>query len=189
MNRFKQAGRCASGVAACVVLGFGLGAQAHEPGAHVHGVAELHVTIEGNKLDASLETPLDNVLGYEHPPRTEAEKSAAKAMAAKLRQPATSIVPDPAAGCTPASVSLVSAAIPAALLGETNAAPAAPDPDGHADLDADYAWTCTAPARLKRLDVALLKAFPGIRKLNVQVVSPGGQHATVLAPGNEVVSW
>jgi hypothetical protein len=39
------------------------------------------------------------------------------------------------------------------------------------------------------MDVRLLQAFPGFRKLNVQVVGPRGQSSTVLSPSERTVKW
>ena len=161
------------------------------PGVHAHGAAELRVVVDGQQLEIALESPLDNVLGFEHAPRTDKQRAAVRAMAGKLRQAQTLFVPTAAAQCTLASVQLASAALPADLLGEPKPAPpeASKDEDGHADLDATFTFKCASPAQLKGMDVGLMQAFPGFRKLNVQVVGPKGQSATVLTPGKRTVSW
>jgi len=61
-------------------------AAAHEPGAHVHGVAEMRVVVDCAQLEVPLESPLDNLLGFEHAPRTETERAAVRTMAATLRK-------------------------------------------------------------------------------------------------------
>jgi hypothetical protein len=48
---------------------------AHAGGkAHVHGVATLDIAVEARKITVQLESPLDNLLGYERTPRTDAER-------------------------------------------------------------------------------------------------------------------
>jgi hypothetical protein len=95
--------------------------------AHVHGVAKLDIAVETTKLTLQLDSPLDNLLGFEHAPRTDAEHKRAEAAIAQLRAGATMFKIDPAAQCTLAAVELSSAAL---KLGT-------PDPaeehDGHAD--------------------------------------------------------
>lgn len=176
---------------ACPVLLAPLGVSAHEPGAHVHGVAELRVAVDGPQLEIDLESPLDNVLGFEHAPRTDKQRAAVRAMAGKLRQAQTLFVPTAAGQCILASVQLSSAALPADLLGETGpaAVEASKDQDGHADLDASFTFKCAAPLQLQGMDVKLLEAFPGFRKLNVSVAGPKGQSATVLTSGRRAVGW
>jgi Protein of unknown function (DUF2796) len=130
------------------------------------------------------------VLGFEHPPGTDAQRATVRKMAAKLRQTQGLLVPTPAAQCTLSQVELVSAALAPELLGEAASTPrAAPDPDGHADLDASYVWTCAAPKELRSLDVGLIAAFPGMRQINVQVISPKGQSATQLVGATRTVTW
>lgn len=45
---------------------------------HVHGEAELFVAIEKNQVLIELESPADNILGFEHQPRTAQQKAAVK---------------------------------------------------------------------------------------------------------------
>jgi hypothetical protein len=165
-------------------------AAAHEPGAHVHGVAELRVVVDGARLEATLESPLDNLLGFEHAPRTDAQRDAVRAMAATLRGSPGPLTPTAAARCTLESVHLASSALPAVLLGETAAAAAPADAqEGHADLDASFTWRCEAPAQLAGLDVGLMHAFPRIRRLDAQVVGPKGQSATQLSAARPALRW
>ena len=94
--------------------------------AHVHGVAELNVVIDGTMLDVVFESPLDNLLGFEHPPRSDAERKAAGAMATKFRAPLDLFVPTPAARCKAQPVELASPAIDRDLLSSKAPASAIP---------------------------------------------------------------
>jgi hypothetical protein len=171
-------------------------ARAHEPGAHAHGVAELRIVVDGPQLEVELETPLDNVLGFEHAPRTDKQRAAVRAMAMKLRQPQM-FRPTPAARCQSASTKIESAVLPPALLGESTSMPpadaatkpAAGQEDAHADLDASFTWRCAVPADLKGLEIGLLQGFPRMQQVNVQIVGPKGQSAKRLTAGQRSVSW
>jgi len=172
---------------ACLALAFtfaSIHAQAHEPGAHVHGVAELRVVVDGSQLQISLESPLDNLLGFEHVPRTDVQRTAVRQMARTLRDAGDVFAPTAAAHCRLTTVRLASSA----ALGESiEATPA--DGDGHADLDADFSWTCDAPQALAGVDVDLMRHFPNLRRLKVQVAAPSGQRALDLLPGRRSVTW
>jgi hypothetical protein len=168
-----------------------LPATAHEPGPHVHGAAELQVVIDGPVLEISLETPLDNVLGFEHVPKTDKQRAAVRSMAARLRQAQTLFVPQAEAQCSLSSVQLESTVLSADLLGETQAmaAKAQTEKGGHGDLDGTFTFVCGASEQLVGMEVNLMKAFPGFRKINVSVVGPKGQSATLLTPKQRSIRW
>ena len=56
--------------------------------AHVHGQARLEVVLDGPVLAIALESPLDGIVGFEHSPRTAAQKQAAAQALAALKDPA-----------------------------------------------------------------------------------------------------
>ena len=96
-------------MAAMLSLGIMPLAGAREPGAHVHGLATLEVAIDGAAVQISLDSPLDNLLGFERAPRNEKERQSVKAMALKLHQADTLFVFTPAAQCRLESARLESA--------------------------------------------------------------------------------
>lgn len=158
------------------------------PRAHTHGVAELQIAVEGGRLEITLEAPLEVLLGFERAPATEAQRTAVRAMAQRMRRPDALFVLPPAAQCALQSVALRSAALPPALLGEQDA-PFAPAADDHADLDASYVYRCAAPSSLTAMEIGLAAAFPRLKTLSVQIVSPRGQTARTLKGGERKVAW
>lgn len=149
-----------------------LPAQAQAPHkAHVHGVVKLDVAVEGNQLSVQLESPLDSLVGFEHRPRTEAQRQAAATALRQLNDGAALFKPDAAAGCT-----LTRTQVNGDALQPAPAAGAAPaQASGHADLDASYDFTCTTPARLAGLEQALFSTFKRISRIEVQVAGAQGQ--------------
>src|SRR5574337_453781 len=146
-------------------------AQTH--GTHEHGVANLNVVLEGRRLTMEVYGPLDNFAGFEHAPRTAAERDALDRALDLLRKPGTVVALPEAAGCVLATSELHN---PFAAKGGTSA-------DRHADLTASYEFDCATPAALKRLEVRLFDSFPRLRKLRAAVASPGGQSGAELAKG------
>lgn len=139
--------------------------------AHRHGVARLDVAVDGTRVSLALDTPLDNLLGFEHAPRNAAERRAADAAVATLRQAAALFRFDAAARCRSSAVELRSAAL--ALGG---AAP--PAPGAHADLEASYEFTCErAPVQLEH---TLFDAFARLQQLEVQAATAARQSGTTL---------
>jgi Protein of unknown function (DUF2796) len=148
-------------------------------GAHEHGAVKLDVAVDGGTLAIELEVPLDNLLGFERAPRTEAERKAATEVLARLRNPGTLFTADAAAQCTP-----LEAEVHAPVL-EPGAAAAGPDE--HADLEASYAFKCAQPQHLRTLDVGLFEAYRRIRRIDVQVAGPQGQSKLTLKRPARVV--
>lgn len=157
-----------------------LPATAHEPGAHVHGIAKLRVAVDGNILTLGFESPLDNLLGFEHMPRNDKQKAAVHALAVCLNKPETLFLPTIAAHCAPVSAKLESPVLaPEKKTGD----------DGHADLDADFVFKCAQPGELRGMEVKLFDAFPSLRRLDVQVAGARGQAGVRLTPAQRQVSW
>jgi hypothetical protein len=76
--------------------------------AHVHGVATLQLALDDSLLHLNLSSPLDSLLGFEHQPRTEKQKTAVRHMADQLHQAERLFQPTVAARCTLKTYSLES---------------------------------------------------------------------------------
>ena len=137
-------------------------------GAHSHGVVNLDLTVEARKITLVIETPLDNLVGFEHAPRTDAERQRADAAVARLEAAAGLVTIDAAAQCKLAAVELSSAAL---ALGPA----AKPSAEGHADVDAQIQFDCVNGARAGFIEVGLFEAFPRIQRIEVRAVLPKGQ--------------
>ena len=157
-------------IAACAaLLPAAAGAQQK---AHVHGFVTLNIAVQGGQLSVQLEAPLDSLLGFEHRPRTDAQRKAAEAALAVLNKPQDWLRPDAAAQCKLMRTNVQADALqPAAK----PAAKADAKTDEHTDLDAAVDFTCAAPGQLKALDLGLFDAFPRINRIDVQVAGASGQ--------------
>ncbi len=165
-------------LAACALGAAGAPAWAGK--AHEHGVARLDLAVEPGRLTLDLDTPLDNLLGFEHAPRSDAERERVASALARLRDAGTLFRIDPAAACTPAKVELVSAPLG---LGGSGAAVA----DAHGDLEGHFEFTCKAGARAGFVEVGLFAAFARLRRVELQVVTARGQmKATLVRPASRV---
>jgi len=139
-------------------------AQGH---AHVHGVAKMDIAVEAKKIAVRLETPLDNLVGFERAPRTDSERQRADEAVARLRAGDELFKFDPAAGCKMASVELRSAAL------KLGAAAAMPK-DGHAELEGDWQFDCSDAALARHVDVGLFN-FNQLKRVQVQLALPKAQ--------------
>jgi hypothetical protein len=146
-------------------------ASGQQPRAHQHGAARLQVGLAGPALEVAFEGPADNILGFEHAPRTEAQKTAVARAEQRLKQAAELFTTPPAADCRP-QPARVEMKLPAAGSSET-----------HSEVEAEWRWVCANSAALAYLDVELFKAFPRLKELRAQVVTGRGQATAVLRPG------
>lgn len=157
-----------------------LAGPAHAHKAHQHGVAQLDVAVEASRVTLELETPLDNLLGFERAPRTDAERAVVDKAVARLREADKLFRIDSAAGCTLDKVTLE-----APVLGLGGGA--APAKGEHAELSARFEFVCQAAPRASFVEVALFEAFAGMKRLNLQLVLPRGQmKATLVRPATRV---
>ena len=148
--------------------------------AHQHGVAQLDIAYEAGKLTVALDSPLDNLLGFERAPRTDAERQAANAAVARLKDGAALFSIDPAAQCSLGKTELESAPL---KLGP----PGAKGADGHADMAASWEFVCKgAPSAW--IDVGLIDAFRRLSTLEVQAVGGKAQgKSTLKRPAKRLV--
>jgi hypothetical protein len=158
--------------AVCLSLGC-LGGAAAQQKAHVHGVVTLDVAVDGPTLSVQLEAPADSLLGFEHRPRTAAQKQAAAQLQQRLRDAAPWLRPNAEAACQ-----LREGTVESALF-ETDA-PGKAEGDGHADIDAGYRFECRQPQALATLELGLFEAFPRMQRIEVQMAGPKGQAKATL---------
>lgn len=140
----------------------------HAP--HEHGVATLQVALDGAHLHIELDSPLDNLVGFEHAPRNAREREAFDAMMRRLRDLGALFELPAAAACVAAEPEL--------------ALPHGPDAGkgtgAHSDVRASYAFECSAPAQLSKLRIGLFDAFPRLKRLRVDAVTAAGQKRLML---------
>ena len=144
---------------------------AHQEGAHVHGLAELNVALEGEQLLIQLQSPAYNIVGFEHKAGTQEEQRQLDHAMAQLRATETLFSLPSAAQCTIKNVKVHSP-----LLEKKTT-----DRLEHADIEAEYNYSCKSPEALTHLNVQLLAIFPLMEKITVQTVTSKGQSRVELS--------
>ncbi|HEX8874373.1 MAG TPA: DUF2796 domain-containing protein [Nitrosospira sp.] len=196
--------------AAGVITELTLPAWAHGAGPHVHGQAILEIAIDEAMVQVNLNSPLDNLLGFEHAPRNEKERKIVRTVATRLHQGDNLFIFTPAAQCRLESARLESPMLSPDLLmpvsgnsagksgGGTKGIPQAPSPapsapaavsDDHAELDATWNFRCAQPQALQGVDVRLFQAFPGLRRIDTAIAGPKGQSSARLSPASTRLKW
>jgi hypothetical protein len=139
---------------------------------HQHGVAKLDIAVATGKVTIDFESPLDNLVGFERAPRTDAERQRSDAAVATLKAGETLLRIDPAARCTLAGITQNSAPL---QLGTPDSKAAT---EGHADLDASFEFTCKGAPGF--VEVGLFEAFPRLQRIEVLTATARGQSRAIL---------
>ncbi len=153
--------------------------------AHQHGAASMDVTLDGRTLAIRLESPLDNMVGFEHAPRNEKQHAALTRMTEDLKRSERLFDLPGAAACR-----LVSAQARHPYQASAAAATRSHGADGtghdgvHAELQATWEFDCARPDALKGIGLRLFDVFRGIQRVRAQTVTPKGQGAVSLSPAN-----
>ena len=147
----------------------------HAP--HAHGVAELRVAVDGKRLHIELESPLDNLVGFEHAPQTARERAALAAAEKTLRGGDALFVLPAEAGCVLEAVELES---PYPQSAGDDPAHGPDDEEGHSDMDVTYEFDCANPAALNAMRVNLSAVFPRMQRVLAETATPAGQGKATL---------
>ena len=173
-----------AGTVAAAAWALQAGAETRQVDAHEHGTTEAELAIEGATLSLALYAPGADIVGFEHPPRTEADKAAVAAAIATLSQPQTLFVLPAAAGCgvTAATVSLE---------GDDDHGHGHGHSHGHGhghgaehlEFVARYSFDCTDSAAIDAIGLGWFDAFPGAQKIAFSIVSEAGARGLVVTRG------
>lgn len=157
-----------------------VGAAEREHGSHVHGVGNLNVAIDGTTVEIEFESPGANIVGFEHAAKTAKDRATIEKAAAGLKAGDKLFAFPEAAECrlTDAEVETPDTHDHDKHAHEKTGA----SDDAHSEFDAHYRYRCDQPARLTHIDVNVFRLFPATRTLEVQAISPRGQHAQTLTP-------
>lgn len=135
--------------------------------AHEHGVASLNVGIDAGIVEIEFDSPAVNVVGFEHAPRTDAERAAASKAEHTLQNAGRLFVFDSDAECR-----VTSAKVSAPTWGES---------EGHTEYQAQYAFRCAKPQQLRAIDVRLVNELAPQTRVRVQIAGGGAQSSAQLS--------
>jgi len=144
--------------------------------AHSHGAGNLELVVQGSSVKASFEIPMESLLGFEHLPRTPAQKKAMADLQTATAQANYFITLPAAADCQPKSL-------------QVDADMFKGKKSEHSDLDAELEFSCAQPSALKQLEIPLFKKHPRLSSLKVDMVTPKGQSSVTLKAKDAVLRW
>jgi len=147
---------------------------------HVHGLIRMDLAIDAKTLTMQIEAPLDSLLGFEHRPRTEAQKQTAGTILKQMNNVNALIQPAKAAACKSTKVNVQSAVLQSQKPAGTKGAE-------HIDLDASFEFICEYPEKLTVIELGFFDEFKRVQKIEVQDAGPKGQSKQTLRRPNKLL--
>ena len=178
---------CALGVALAMLSSdMGGAAEKRRHEAHVHGVAEVNIAIDGSKADVEFRAPAESVMGFEHEAKSESDKkkrdAALRTVQTKINQ---MVVFDPKLSC---KFSEVKTAI-VEEKGESGKTQSDKSAHGHKDqkktaehreVRATFSAACDKTLAGSRVTFGVHKTFPAIGEIKVQVLGDAKQSGATI---------
>ena len=157
--------------------------------AHSHGDAELAIVLEGAMITVELETPLYNLLGFEHHPETAAQKAKVEMAEDQLQKGEALFVFNANAKCN-----LISESKAVHLFDEDHHDDEHDEhdehehhdeqEDSHKDVLLQYQYRCTKPSSLENVSVNLFEFFEDMSDIDVTYLGPSTQKQVSLTRKN-----
>lgn len=138
--------------------------------AHAHGQGELELAIEQGRIQGTLRVPMESLLGFEHAPKTDAQRAQVLALRELLEDPGNLVVPPAAAACKVTSSVAQSSMFTGAVKG------------GHSELAYVFGWDCAKPDQLTSLSLPVFASHQRLKQLEVSLVVNGRQSALRRSP-------
>ena len=131
---------------------------------HEHGVSTLKIALEGQNLQMELESPANDIVGFEHAPENIKQEDDVKRALTLFQNSSGIFMPSPEANCkikdNSAEFEIEKGE------GET-----------HAGFHVTWKATCLNPNQLTSLKTTFFKLFPKAEEIEVEVISASGQKA------------
>jgi len=127
---------------------------------HEHGVSTLKIALEGQTLEMELESPAKDIVGFEHAPENQSQKTAIKKALSLLKSKPGIFKPSSTANCKIDAVS-----------GEFEVE------KDHAGFYITWKIKCLNPERIKSLKTTFFQKFPKAEEIEVEIISASGQKA------------
>ncbi|MEO0947386.1 MAG: DUF2796 domain-containing protein [Cyanobacteria bacterium J06641_5] len=158
---------------------------------HLHGAATLNVAVEENSLYLEMTSPAIDIVGFEHQPKTDAQKSAVTQAIAVLEAGTDLFALPDAASCR-----LLEATVATELLDdhdehgehdhgeheEEEAHVGEEEGEVHSEFMATYRFECAQPQQLRQIGIELFSTFPSLEEIEARVLTDSGQTAVELTP-------
>ena len=149
-------------------------AQQKHSHAHEHGKGNLEITLDKNRILSRFTSPLQALVGFERPPKNQAESDAITTLNQRLLNSAALFSLNAEAECKPT------------ILENKIVRDAA---NKHADLHYQLEFTCAKPAAIKQMSIHLFKDTKHLKEVRVEFVGPSGQKSSTATAKSNTVTF
>ena len=183
-------------------------------GSHVHGAANLAIALDGSSLTIELESPYYNLVGFEHAPKTEEQKSSLKLAEAALSDAGSIFRFNEDAGCKPDSAKSIKLMASSghdhddhddhdthehdhhdheddhhhdddhAHDGDHTDKDDGHEDHNHKDASLTFNFTCQSPDNLEWVETGLFEAFENLEEIDFVYLGPTTQMSDTLTPSS-----
>jgi hypothetical protein len=133
---------------------------------HVHGVVELTVALEGNLLEIGIESPANNIVGFEHQAATDEEVTTAM-RAKKILETSDQLFTFIGTDCDNVTADVDLAKLFSQQLGKNS----------HSEVHASYTYECINGEQLAAITVNLASYFEKIETISARWLTEDRQGA------------
>jgi hypothetical protein len=169
-----------------LMVSFDVGAAAekrrHE--AHVHGVAEINIAVEGTKATVEFRAPAESVMGFEHEAKSESDRKKRDTALEQLRAKRDQMVLfDAKLGCKSSDVktAIVEPKGDHAKAQSGKEADKDQKKSGeHREVHGTFSVACDKPLAGSRVRFGVSKVFRDVQEIKVQVLGDSGQSGATI---------
>lgn len=164
---------------------FVFAAERIEHESHVHGLVDMTVVIEQDKVNISLDSPAMNMVGFEHKAESEHDVNKVREVEATLKT-VPQLFAFKGSRC---EVDDMAVDVSGLIASDEHEHEHEHDHENHhADLEAQYQFSCDSTEKLSEIDVLLLQKFPAIERVNVEWISNNEAGVAKLTQENSSIS-
>jgi hypothetical protein len=152
--------------------------------AHVHGIAEINIAVEGAKATVEFRAPAESVMGFEHEAKSESDKKKRDAALEQLRtKGGQMVVFDPKLGCKSSDMKTAIVETKGEATKAQSGKEAHKDQKKsgeHREVHGTFTVACDKPLAGSRVKFGVSKVFRDIQEVKVQVLSDSGQSGATI---------
>ena len=167
----------------------------HKQEAHLHGLGEITLALEGDNIELNLESPAANIVGFEHRASTPDQRQRVNEAKATLESP-KQLFTFSGTRCELTALEVDVSAVQATEESEhkenkhdhhDHSDHEKANHKTHSEVSANYRFQCDDGSRLAAITFNFFEHFPGTEKLDVEWVTDSNQGSAELTVKSKTI--